>query len=75
MEKTILLKKILMKCLICDMLHEVEEKEFETGEMTNQNLLNARNAYRIKMDLGKERVGKIRNPGYNHSIDRILIIF
>ena len=30
---------------------EEEESEFETGSMTNQNLLNARNAYRIKMDL------------------------
>ncbi len=30
---------------------EAEEAEFETGSMTNQNLLNARNAYRIKMDL------------------------
>lgn len=30
---------------------EEEECEFETGGMLNQNLLNARNAYRIKMDL------------------------
>lgn len=30
---------------------EEEESEFETGSMTNQNLLNARNAYRIKRDL------------------------
>ena len=28
-----------------------EENEFETGNMTNENLLNARNAYRIKMGL------------------------
>ncbi len=28
-----------------------EENEFETGAMTNENLLNARNAYRIKMGL------------------------
>ncbi len=25
-----------------------EENEFETGSMTNENLLNARNAYRVK---------------------------
>lgn len=25
-----------------------DENEFETGSMTNQNLLNARNAYRVK---------------------------
>lgn len=28
-----------------------EENEFETGAMANQNLLNARNAYRIKLGL------------------------
>ena len=28
-----------------------EENEFETGTMTNENLLNARNAYRIKHGL------------------------
>lgn len=28
-----------------------DENEFETGSMTNENLLNARNAYRIKMGL------------------------
>lgn len=28
-----------------------DENEFETGSMTNDNLLNARNAYRIKMGL------------------------
>lgn len=28
-----------------------EENEFETGRMTNENLLNARNAYRVKMGL------------------------
>lgn len=28
-----------------------EENEFETGKMTNENLLRARNAYRIKMGL------------------------
>lgn len=28
-----------------------DEKEFETGSMTNQNLLNARNAYRVKHGL------------------------
>lgn len=28
-----------------------EENEFETGTMTNENLLNARNAYRIKKGL------------------------
>jgi len=28
-----------------------EENEFETGEMTNENLMNARNAYRVKMGL------------------------
>lgn len=28
-----------------------EENEFETGKMINENLLNARNAYRIKMGL------------------------
>ena len=28
-----------------------DENEFETGAMTNENLLNARNAYRIKMGL------------------------
>lgn len=28
-----------------------DENEFETGAMTNRNLLNARNAYRIKMGL------------------------
>lgn len=81
MDKSNLLKKIQMKCPICDRVHEVEERkrvattviknekvtyeekyyycenadaeenEFETGGITNQNLLNARNAYRIKMDL------------------------
>ena len=28
-----------------------EENEFETGKMINENLLNARNAYRVKMGL------------------------
>ena len=28
-----------------------DENEFETGSMTNQNLLNARNAYRVKHGL------------------------
>ena len=28
-----------------------DESEFETGSMTNQNLLNARNAYRVKRGL------------------------
>ena len=28
-----------------------DENEFETGSMTNENLLNARNAYRIKKGL------------------------
>jgi len=28
-----------------------EENEFETGSMTNENLLNARNAYRVKKNL------------------------
>ena len=28
-----------------------DENEFETGAMTNKNLLNARNAYRIKRGL------------------------
>lgn len=28
-----------------------EENEFETGDMTNENLMNARNAYRVKMGL------------------------
>lgn len=28
-----------------------DENEFETGAMTNQNLLNARNEYRINMGL------------------------
>ena len=28
-----------------------EENEFETGKMTSENLLNARNAYRVKMSL------------------------
>ncbi len=28
-----------------------DENEFETGAMTNENLLNARNAYRVKMGL------------------------
>ena len=28
-----------------------EENEFETGSMTNENLLNARNAYRVKHGL------------------------
>lgn len=28
-----------------------DENEFETGAMANENLLNARNAYRIKKDL------------------------
>lgn len=28
-----------------------DENEFETGTMTNENLLNARNAYRVKMGL------------------------
>ena len=28
-----------------------EENEFETGSMTNKNLLNARNAYRVKHGL------------------------
>lgn len=28
-----------------------DENEFETGAMTNENLLNARNAYRVKMGM------------------------
>ena len=28
-----------------------DENEFETGAMTNENLLNARNTYRVKMGL------------------------
>ena len=28
-----------------------DENEFETGEMANENLLNARNVYRMKMGL------------------------
>lgn len=28
-----------------------DENEFETGSMTNENLLNARNAYRVKMGI------------------------
>lgn len=28
-----------------------DENEFETGAMTNENLLNARNAYRVKMGI------------------------
>lgn len=27
---------------------DVDENEFESGAMTNENLLNARNAYRVK---------------------------
>lgn len=34
-------------CANCD----EDENEFETGAMTNENLLNARNAYRVKMGL------------------------
>ena len=30
---------------------DVDENEFETGSMTNENLLNARNAYRVKHGL------------------------
>lgn len=30
---------------------DADENEFETGAMTNENLLNARNAYRVKMGL------------------------
>ena len=30
---------------------DTDENEFETGAMTNENLLNARNAYRVKMGL------------------------
>lgn len=30
---------------------DADENEFETGTMTNENLLNARNAYRVKMGL------------------------
>lgn len=30
---------------------EEDENEFETGAMTNENLLNARNAYRMKFGL------------------------
>lgn len=41
------------------------ENEFETGAMTNRNLLNARNAYRIKMGLltSDEIVGIRENYG------------
>ena len=76
-----LVRKIHMRCPLCDSIHEIEEKkriavtvikeeevaygerfyfcanadedenEFETGYMTNQNLLNARNAYRVKHGL------------------------
>lgn len=81
MEANTLIRKIYMKCPLCDKTHEIEERkrtttitlkgeevayeerfyfcanadeeenEFETGAMTNENLLNARNAYRIKMGL------------------------
>lgn len=38
-----------------------DENEFETGEMTNENLLNARNAYRVKMGLlTSDEIVKIR---------------
>lgn len=81
MENSMLIKKVLMECPLCDKMHEVEERkrfatmiikdeeviyeekyyccvnanvdenEFEIGSMTNENLLNARNAYRIKHNL------------------------
>lgn len=35
---------------------EGEECEFEMSGILNQNLLSARNAYRIKMDIPKEFV-------------------
>lgn len=81
MEASILIRKALMSCPLCEKTHEVEERkrmttitikgkevvyeerfyfcanadedenEFETGAMINENLLNARNAYRVKMEL------------------------
>ena len=81
MENSVLIKKVLMECPLCDKMHEVEERKrsatmiikgeeviyeekyyycenadvdenkFEIGSMTNENLLNARNAYRIKHSL------------------------
>lgn len=39
-----------------------EENEYETGAMTNENLLNARNAYRVKMGLlTSDEIVEIRN--------------
>lgn len=76
-----LIRKVCMDCPLCDMIHEVEERErfasliikgeeviyeeryyfcanasdeeneFKKGSMTNENLLNARNAYRVKHGL------------------------
>lgn len=76
-----LVRKIHMRCPLCDCIHEIEEKkriavtmikeeevvyeekfyfcanadedenEFETGSMMNENLLNARNAFRVKKGL------------------------
>ncbi len=76
-----LIRKIHMRCPLCDYIHEIEEKkriaitmikgeevsyeerfyfcanadedenEFETGCMLNENLLNARNAFRVKKGL------------------------
>ena len=41
---------------------EEGENEFETGAMTNENLLNARNAYRVKMGLlTSDEIVEIRN--------------
>ena len=81
MENSELIRKIHMRCPLCDCIHEFEEKkriaitvikgeevsyeerfyfcasadenenEFETGRMLNENLLNARNAFRIKKGL------------------------
>lgn len=95
METTVLIRRIHMKCPLCDKVHEIEERqrststiikgeevtyderfyfcanadedenEFELGNMTNENLLNARNAYRIKMGLltSDEIVGIRENYG------------
>ena len=76
-----LIRKIHMRCPLCDCIHEIEEKkrtvvtvvkeeevayeerfyfcanvdedenEFETSSMMNENLLNARNAFRVKKGL------------------------
>ena len=76
-----LVRKIHMRCPLCDCIHEIEEKkrtavtvikeeevayeerfyfcakadededECETGSMMNENLLNARNAFRVKKGL------------------------